>query len=189
MELLIDIHLTYMKIWNFKKIFVRRTITYSIHFTKITIKLIKGFLKYTLKKILVCIFKNTPSQLKKTLIKFIYNFPKLLSFSQKFRSWIVKTDNLNQVLQTQFIVSFFIRNVLLLILRISLKYSYLRSIFLNEIRLNVFIKTELNRILRELDISKEIEVSTFLLYRNKNLELSDAEEEIYRDLKIFSTES
>ena len=43
MELLVDIHLTYMKIWNFKKIFVRKTINYSIHFTKITIKLIKGF--------------------------------------------------------------------------------------------------------------------------------------------------
>ena len=189
MELLVDIHLTYMKIWNFKKIFVRKTINYSIHFTKITIKLIKGFLKYILKNILVYIYINTSSQIKKILINFIYNFPKLLSFAQKLRSWIVKTDNLNQVLQTQFIVSFFIRNVLLLILRISLKYSYTRSIFLNEIQLNVFIKTELNRILRELDLSKEIEVSTFLFYRNKNPELSDAEEEIYRDLKIFSTES
>lgn len=189
MGLLVEIHPTYMKIWNFKKTFIRKTITYLTHFIKCVIILTKYFLKYILKHLLVYLVNKIPLQIKRKSINIIYNYPKLFFFSKKFRSWVINAESLNQVLQTDFIVYFFIKNVLLSILKISLEDTYARSIILNEIRLNRFVRTELNKILKELNLSKKIERSTFLLYRNENLELSEAEEEIYRDLQITTTEA
>ncbi len=185
MELLKDIHSTYIKTWNFKKIFLRKMIIYSIHFIKILINLIRYILKFTFKYI----FKITPLWIKKKLITLIYNYQKLFFFAKKFRSWLIKAKNFNHVLQTHLVVYFFIRNILFSILRISLEHTYVRSIILNEIRINVFIRTELNKIIKEANLSKEIEISSFLLYRNINSELSYAEQEIYRDLKNFLTET
>ena len=43
-ELLIDIDPTYMKIWNYKKIFIKQTLFFSINFIKVFIRIIKYIL-------------------------------------------------------------------------------------------------------------------------------------------------
>jgi len=189
MELLVDINPIYMKIWNLKKIFIKRIIVFSIRFTNILIKLIKYFLKFTLKHTLIYILRITPLYLKKKIKEIIKNNSNLFFLAKRIRYWLIIQENFNQVLQTNLIVYFIIRKVLFSIFRFSLNNPYARSVILNEIKMNMFIKTELDKILKEVNLSKVVGISTFLLYRNENLEISHAEEEIYRDLKIFSTET
>lgn len=185
--LLTGIDPIYMKVWNYKKIFVRQTLIYLIRFIRFFLQLIKYILKLTLKYIFKYILKKIPPLIRKKILTTIYCYPKIVALLKLLRIWIIKTGNINDVLQTNYLISFFINAILFPTLKIVFNYDCFRSVILNELRKNLFVKIELKKIIKEeACLMAESNISPPSFYIKENSELSYSEQEIYRDLKINS---
>lgn len=186
-ELLIGIDPIYMKIWNCKKIFIKQTLIYSIRCIKFFLQLIKYVLKYTLKYILKYILKKIPPLIRKKILTTIYCYPKIVALLKLLRIWIIKTGNINDVLQTNSLIIFFINAILFPTLKIVFNHDRFRSVILNGLRKNLFVKIELKKIIKEeAGLMAESNISPPSFYIKENSELSYSEQEIYRDFTIHS---
>ncbi len=186
-EVLIEIDPFYMKIWNFKKVFIKEVFDYSIRFTKISIRLIKYIFKFILKYTLKYIIKITPLFIRKKILSGVYYYPKIVALVKFLRLWIKRTGNLSEVLPTDQLIRLFIGSIIFPIFKIILNQAIFRFVILDELKKNLFIKAELKKIITEGDeLIAESNIRPLLFYIKENSELSYAEQEIYRDLKINS---
>ncbi|MFZ0219855.1 MAG: hypothetical protein WAL30_06585 [Candidatus Aquirickettsiella sp.] len=188
-ELLIDIDPVYMEIRNYKKLFIRQTLTYLIRFINTLIKIIIYFFKFSLRSILTNIVKIIPYFIKRRILSTVYYYPKIVVLLKFFRLWIKKNEPLNDTLPIDRFVSVIIRTILFPTLKIILNHDSFRSVILNDLSKNQFVKIELRKIIKEeAALMAESNINSPSLYIQENSELSYSEQEIYRDLKIYSIE-
>ena len=186
-ELLIDIDPTYMKIWNYKKIFIKQTLFFSINFIKVFIRIIKYILKLTLKYMLKNIVSIMPLFLKKRIIAAIYCYPNIVVLLKKLRVWIKRTARPNEVFPTNYIMDLYVKIIFFPILKFALNHKSYRLTIIDGFKKNLFIKVELEKIInKEIDLIEYSYIDHQSFYIDKNSELSYTEQEIYRDFKIHS---
>lgn len=189
MDLLFDICQSYMKFFNFKKLIIKKLIIFTTEFSKILISLIRYTIKFSLRYILKNIVRLTPYNIRKILIHVVFHNPKIFFLAKKFRIWIIKIEDINDILKTDYFINFFIKKVIFTILKIILKNKNSRVSFFYEMQKNRFIRLELNKIIKEANLLQEKELDFFPFYKIENSEISSAEQEIYSYLKHNVTEN
>ena len=187
-ELLINTDPIYMKIWNYKKILISQAIIYSTCLLKFLIRFLKYIFKFLLKKILKYIIKLIPEFLKKKILTKIYYYPRIVVLLKSVRQWIKKNGNLNDVLESEYLLIFFIRFILFYTFKLVLRKDSFRLVLLDELKKNTYIKVELKKIIKEeADVIADSNIFPSSFYIKENSELSYSEQEIYRDLKLYYT--